>query len=90
MRDLSDVELLPSDFPALRELCRQDRDFPPDFKGWHQLLMAAEHEARSRSLYPTPLLLNVADFEHWCTRLKVMPCLDALRAYVIIRRRETD
>lgn len=90
MRDLSDIDVLPSDFPALHQLCAKDRDFPPDLVAWRQLLVSAEHDARSRALYPEPLLLDVAHFAAWCERLNVMPCLDALRAYVIIRRREVS
>ena len=90
MRDLSDVSLKPSDFDALAQLCRQDRDFPTDFAGWHRLIAQAKAEAEQRKLYPEPLMLDVRDFESWCTRLNIVPCIDAMRAFVIIKRREVS
>jgi hypothetical protein len=90
MRDLSDVSLKPSDFDALAELCRQDRDFPTDFGGWQGLIAQATNDSHQRKLYPDPLLLDVREFADWCTRLKIVPCIDALRAFVIIKRREAS
>ena len=88
MRDLSDVTLRVGDFVALAELCRADRDFPFDFLGWQTLISRADADAKKRKLHPEPLLLDVAEFAAWCTRLKIVPCLDALRAFVIVKRRE--
>ena len=90
MRDLSDVSLTLSDFAAMAELCKQDRDFPRNIAGWNELLAQATTDARSRNLYPSPLLLKVDEFAAWCDRLKIVPCLDALRAFVIIKRREVS
>ncbi len=88
MRDLSDISLKPSDFDAMAELCRQERDFPRNIAGWNDLMASATRDARSRNLYPSPLLLDVREFSEWCDRLKIVPCLDALSAFVIIKRRE--
>ena len=88
MRDLSDVTLKPSEFDALAKLCKADRDFPVDFDGWNDLIAEAGVSARQRQLYPTPFLLEVREFEAWCMRLQIVPCLDALRAFVIVKRRE--
>ena len=90
MRDLSDLSLKPSDFPALAALCSQDRDFPADFAGWQVLMAQATSDSHLRKLYPDPLLLDVREFRDWCDRLKILPCLDALRAFVIIKRREVS
>ena len=90
VRDLSDVSLKPSEFNLLAELCRQDRDFPAKFAEWQRLIAQASSDAHHRALYPDPLLLDVREFAEWCTRLKIMPCLDALRAFVIIKRREVS
>lgn len=90
MRDLSDVSLKPSDFHALAELCHEDRDFPADFAGWQVLTAQATSDSHLRKLYPEPLLLSVREFGDWCGRLKIVPCLDALRAFVIIKRREVS
>ena len=88
MRDLSDVTLKPSEFDALAKLCHADRDFPADFEVWLDLIEQAGVAARERRLYPAPFLLDVAEFGAWCTRLMIVPCLDALRAFVIVKRRE--
>ncbi len=88
MRDLSDVSLKPRDFAALAEPCKRGRDFPRNIAGWNELLTQATKDARGRNLYPSPLLLDVRAFAAWCDRLKIVPCLDALRAFVIIKRRE--
>lgn len=90
MRDLSDLTLKPSDFEPLAELCRLDRDFPRDLAGWAALMTMAANDAHARKFYPEPLLLDVGEFSAWCDRLKIMPCLDALRAFVIIKRREVS
>ena len=50
----------------------------------------ATSDSHMRKLYPEPLLLDVGGFAEWCVRLKIMPCLDALRAFVIIKRREVS
>ena len=90
LRDLSDVSVKPSDFRALADLCHQDRDFPADFAGWQALMALATSDSHLRKLYPEPLLLDVREFAEWCVRLNIVPCLDALRAFVIIKRREAS
>jgi hypothetical protein len=90
VRDLSSVSVPPNDFKAFAELCRKDRDFPDDLAAWDALIASATADALERKLDTEPLLLDVADFEAWCTRLKIIPCLDALRAYVIVKRREVS
>jgi len=87
VRDLSDIELHADEFNELRLLCMRDRDFPPDFAAWCVLMERASADARARNLEFEPLLLDVAEFSRWCQRLKIMPCLDALRAFAIVRRR---
>jgi hypothetical protein len=88
VRDLADVTLKPSDFVALRQLCRDDADFPSDISDWESLVAHASANAHDRNTYATPLLLDVSEFEAWYTRLRVMPGLDALRAFIIVKRRE--
>jgi len=90
MRDLTDVNLRASEFDLLASICAKDRDFPRTFDAWHVMMQVASSDARSRDLYPEPLLLDVREFDAWCKRLSVMACLDSLRAFVIIKRREVD
>ena len=90
MRDLSDVSLKPSDFAALAALCRNDRDFPTDVAEWERLIVTASKDAHARQRYVEPLLLDVVSFGAWCERVSIVPCIDALRAYVIIKRGEVS
>lgn len=88
MHDLGDTSILPSDFDTLKRACRCDLSFPATLDQWAVLLAQATRQAHDKQIYRAPLLVNVEDFLRWCERLNVMPCLDALRAYVIIQRRE--
>ena len=86
MRDLSDLTLKPSDFPALQTLCAVDKRFPKDFAAWEELIALATREAHARGLFPPPLLVDPGEFETWCKRGALLPTIDGLRAYAIVRR----
>lgn len=88
MRDLGDVTLPPEEFEALALLCRRDRDFPPTVAAWRALIAGATLEAHHRGNYPAPLVLDVDTFAAWCKRMQVLPCLDTLRAFAVLKRRE--
>ena len=49
-------------------------------------MQLAERQARQRGLFPTPLLLDPHVFVQWCDAVNVVPCLDALRAFAILKR----
>lgn len=88
MRDLGDVSLPPEDFGAMAALCKLDQDFPPTMEAWRAMISEATLEAHRRGHYPAPLQIDVRRFSAWCSHVQVLPCLDSLRAFVIIRRRE--
>ena len=86
MRDLSDIILRTSDFHTLAELCYLDCGFPRDFASWNELITLAERQARGRNLFPVPLLLEPAEFREWCARVSMVPGIEALRAFSIVKR----
>lgn len=88
MRDLGDVSLPPDDFGAMAALCKQDKDFPATIEAWRAMISEATLEAHHRGIYPAPMKIDVRKFADWCAHVQVLPCLDSLRAFVIIRRRE--
>lgn len=88
MRDLGDVSLPEQEFEALAKLCQRDRDFPSSFESWRTLIAGATLDAHRRGNYPAPLVIDTATFAAWCKRMQVLPCLDTLRAFAVLRRRE--
>ena len=88
MRDLGDVSLPPDDFSAMATLRKHDQDFPPTLEAWRAMISEATLEAHRRGQYPAPMQIDVRKFSDWCSLVQVLPCLDSLRAFVIIRRRE--
>ena len=84
---LRKLTVAPSDFPSLAKLCHRDTEFPTDLAGWHDLL-AHQCDGQPRNSSAEPLRLDVQLFADWSTRLKIAPCIDALRAFVIIERRK--
>lgn len=87
MRDLSHIDLNPSDFEALAEMCRFDANFPASFGEWTALIADAGRKAQEMALDYAPLALDPEAFKAWCWTVEVVPSVDALRAYAIVCRR---
>lgn len=86
MHTLSDVTLRPSDFDRLAAICSADPRFPAQFSGWAELIPVADREARERTLFPTPIMLDPEDFLRWVTAAGLVPNIDSIRAYNIVQR----
>jgi hypothetical protein len=86
MRDLAGLEITPDEFEALLALCKQDPQFPADWQAWTDLLKTAATAAVVAGSIPTALKMSPQDFEVWCGRVGVVPCIDSIRAYAIIQR----
>lgn len=86
MRDLADSVLKPSEFAVLAQACKDDPQFPRTYDDWWALIDAAERQVRRLGLFPPPLLLVPVAFLEWCQSVEVVPCIDALRAYAIVKR----
>jgi len=87
MKNLSDVHLDRDDFEVLAQMCAADDRFPDDYASWCALIEEGDKEARHAGHFPPPLVLKPEDFAAWCRRAEVVPCVDALRAYVTFRQR---
>lgn len=86
-RDLAGARLSPGDFRRLAAACQLDVHFPKDFQTWTALVDAGARALAEQGAQVSEIPLNVDDFVGWCQRVDVTPCLDALRAYLILIRR---
>lgn len=86
MRDLAGVSISSAAFQRLSTLCRSDASFPRTWDQWQHLLRLSHMEALKRGSPSGELPIDVDDFERWCFRVEIIPCIDALRAYALVRR----
>ena len=86
-RDLAGVQLSAADFRRLAAACRLDIRFPKDFEAWTALVEAGTRTLAEQRAPVVAVALDVDDFVNWCLRVDVAPCLDALRAYLILIHR---
>lgn len=86
MRDLAGLELASDDFDLMRTLCKSDPRFPANWPAWTRLLRVAASDAVAAGRVPPSLKLDPHHFEAWCAHVGIVPCVDALRAYAIVRR----
>jgi hypothetical protein len=85
MKDLLDLVLTPKEFESLADLCKRDPQFPTTWQTWNDELkntLAHQDAGGSR----VPLRLYPQAFSAWCSRVGIVPCIDAVRAYAIIHR----
>ena len=66
VRDLSDVSLRPSDFAAMADLCKQDRDFPRNVAGDAVDSQHAGGHGQSETGYQVIHVLGVAGVVRLC------------------------
>lgn len=86
-RDLAGVSLSASDYRRLVEACEQDIRFPSTYEEWNALVEAGNRVVLGLDAPPSNIALDVDDFVAWSQRVDVTPCLDGLRAYLILVRR---
>jgi hypothetical protein len=60
--------------------------FPKSEAEWHALIAQADAAAAGEGELPDVLQIDTAAFERWCAMVGIVPGLDALRAYAIVRR----
>lgn len=84
MRDLANISMPKAEFEELAALCEHDPRFPRTWADWVKL--QEEVQQQGSLLGRTPLDLSVADFQRWCGLVGIIPGIDALRAYAIVRR----
>lgn len=86
MKDLAAVVLFPETLEVLRQHCTGHGDFPATWDEWQSLSARAIREAEGAGYGFPRFELNPPEFFAWCHKVGIVPCLDALRAYAIVRR----
>lgn len=86
-RDLAGAALSAEDFKRLAKACRHDRKFPNSYEAWRSLVAAGTAHVLAQGQGVEIVGIVVDDFLSWCKRVQVVPCFDALRAYMIVLRR---
>jgi hypothetical protein len=86
-RDLAGADLSSSDFRRLAQACRLDARFPATYDAWKAAVEAGDRMLIDQGMPVVPVPIDVDDFVAWCQRVDVAPCLDGLRAYLILIRR---
>jgi hypothetical protein len=85
-RDLAGTVISQQAFDRLAHACRRDRKFPKSFENWQKLVETGTAEVLAHGEHVEALPLEVDDFVTWCQTVQVIPCLDALRAFMILLR----
>lgn len=83
MKHFARVELSIDQFEVLAQYCRADSKFPT-WAAWNE--MVGRETAAASGANPPSLVVDSVHFRGWCVRVGVTPCLDALRAYAMVRR----
>lgn len=78
------------DFGELARLCQLDPTFPKTEAEWSQLVAAADSTATAEGYATTAVTVVLPDFQQWCSVVGIVPCLDALRAYLIVKRTQAQ
>jgi hypothetical protein len=86
-RDLAGATLTADDFGRLSLACSHDPKFPQSFDEWKEMVDIGHQALAAQGTEAPSISLEVDDFVAWCQRVDVAPCLDALRAYLILVRR---
>lgn len=86
MKDLATVALSRETLELLKQHCTAYGDFPKTWEEWQTLSARAVREAEDAGYSFPRFELQPAEFFAWCQKVGIVPCLDALRAYAIVRR----
>ncbi len=87
-RDLAGATIAADEFCRLAEACRHDVRFPRTFADWCALVDAGDQKLLAEGSQRAKIGIDVDDFVAWCQRVDIAPCLDGLRAYLILIRRK--
>jgi hypothetical protein len=87
MRHLAGITLRESQFSELSSICAADQQFPQEWELWKAFIEESARVALRSGEPVVELGIEPAAFKVWCEHVGVVPGLDALRAYAILRRR---
>jgi hypothetical protein len=90
MRDLAVYQISEAEHAVLAGHCSNDPAFPKSWEGWQVVLKVAQQEAEAAGMNHPPLKVDIQAFVAWCREMKIIPCVEALRAYAIIKRAPSD
>ena len=76
--------LSPEEFKAIVELCNLDPHLPSTLQLWRDTLTSIADAQRELANARQNTYRD--QFRAWCAEVDISPCLDALRAYVLIHR----
>jgi hypothetical protein len=85
-RDLAGAAISTQEFERLKQACRRDRKFPQTYADWQALVSMGTSQVLAQGQQVEVIAVAVDDFVAWCRKVGVVPGLDALRAYMILRR----
>ena len=86
VKDLAGATINSEDYQRLVALCEHGVPLPVDFQEWTRWLEQAAEEADQLGLPVHPIHLDVEEFKRWTSDFGIRPCLEALRAFLIIKR----
>jgi len=86
IKDLAGLVINREQFDILAECCRADAGFPGTWEAWSALLLGADRTEAVEGMPLNHFALDPNHFRTWCSRMGIVPCVDALRAYAIILR----
>jgi hypothetical protein len=89
-RDFAGAHITEADYLRLLALCKSDRKMPADYHGWLMLAGEGTRQALNEGRLVPHLVIEVSDFVSWCQRVGIVPCFDALRAYLIVQRGDVE
>lgn len=89
-RDLAGTALSSTEYEQLERACRHDRKFPKTYEGWKAIVALGTAELLAQGQEVELVALDVDEFVAWCRRVDVVPSFDALRAFMILRRRDHE
>ena len=85
-RDLAGAHLGALDYERLRSACKIEGALPGSYEAW-LALVGEGTELAVEAGYPSERIdIDVDEFLRWCMSADVHPCLDAMRAFIIVKR----
>jgi hypothetical protein len=85
MNEFAGVSIRPEAYERLLAIC-SDGELPQSFGEWAEIARADTLEARDRGAPQALISLDVDDFTLWCSTVGLVPCTEALRAFVVVQR----
>ena len=86
LRDFAGATVPENDYDRLAYSCRFDHAFPATFAEWQKLVQEGTRLAHESGRQTTAIDVDVDEFIRWSAVAHIHPCLDAMRAFLIVKR----